>query len=81
MKIGDVVQSIGLVKKVRSIRIIEIVSKFLSIWLSVAGGVHLLENSGDFFCNYCNRQEMNLFNSIYFLLITMTTVRWICLIC
>lgn len=76
MNISDILQYVGLIRKARTIRIIEIISKFVSIWFCVAGCVHLMENSGDFFCNYCNRQEINLFNSIYFMIITMTTVSY-----
>ena len=58
----------------KTIRIIQIGSKFIAIWFAVAGFVHLAENSGDFFCNYCNGQQIDIFNSIYFMIITMTTV-------
>ncbi|CAF1593506.1 unnamed protein product, partial [Didymodactylos carnosus] len=32
------------------------------------------ENSGDFFCGFRNAHELDVFNAIYFMIVTMTTV-------
>jgi len=71
MNIVSILQNFDLISRPRTIRICQIVSKFLSIWFCVGGLVHLLENTGDFFYYYCNRQEIDFFNAIYFLIITM----------
>jgi hypothetical protein len=44
----------GIIERPRSIHLIEYALKFIFVWFSVAGVVHLTENSGDFFCDYCN---------------------------
>ncbi len=74
MNIPDILQYMSLVERPRTIRIVQLASKFVAVWFAVAGAVHLAENSGDFFCNFCNAQEMDVFNAVYFMIITMTTV-------
>jgi hypothetical protein len=75
MNIPDILQYTGVIEKSRTIRIVQLASNFISVWFAAAGFVHLAENSGDFFCNFCNAQEIDVFNSVYFMIITMTTVR------
>lgn len=74
MNIPDILQYMGVIERPRTIRIIQLASQFIAVWFAVAGFVHLSENSGDFFCNFCNSQEIDIFNAIYFIIITMTTV-------
>lgn len=74
MSIPNILQYMGMIERPRSIQITQLASKFIAVVLAAAGFVHLIENSGDFFCDYCNSQELNIFNSIYFMIITMATV-------
>jgi potassium large conductance calcium-activated channel subfamily M alpha member 1 len=64
----------GLIERPRTIRIVQLAARFIAVWFSAAGAVHLAENSGDFFCNFGNAQELEFFNSVYFMIVTMTTV-------
>lgn len=73
-KLPDILQGIVTMKNKKIIRIIRLLSKFISIWFAIAGLIHLLENTGDFFCDYCNGQDIDIFNTVYFMIITMTTV-------
>lgn len=74
MDVPDILQYMEMIKRPRTIRLVQLASKFIAVWFAAAGIVHLLENSGDFFCGYCNGQEIDLFNSVYFMIITMATV-------
>ena len=74
MDVPDILQYMEVIKRPRTIRLVQLASKFIAVWFAAAGIVHLLENSGDFFCGYCNGQEIDLFNSVYFMIITMATV-------
>jgi hypothetical protein len=74
MNTPDILQYMGLIEKPRTIRIVQLASRFIAVWFAAAGAVHLAENSGDFFCNFENAQEINVFNAIYFMIVTMTTV-------
>ncbi|CAM2707141.1 unnamed protein product [Rotaria socialis] len=74
MNIPDILQYMGLIERPRTIRIVQLASRFIAVWFAAAGAVHLAENSGDFFCNFENGQELDVFNAIYFMIVTMTTV-------
>lgn len=78
MNIPDILQYMGVIERPRTIRILQLASKFIAVWFAAAGAVHLLENSGDFFCDFCNGQEIDLPNTVYFMIITMTTVNERC---
>ena len=75
MTTPDILQYMGLIERPRTIRIVQLASRFIAVWFAAAGAVHLAENSGDFFCNFQNAQDLNVFNAIYFMIVTMTTVR------
>ncbi|CAF2604171.1 unnamed protein product [Rotaria sp. Silwood2] len=75
MNTPDILQYMGVVKSSRTIRITRLASKFIAVWFTAAGLVHLVENSGDFFCNYCNAQELDIFNAVYYMIVTMTTTQ------
>jgi len=74
MNTPDILQYMGLIERPRTIRIVQLASRFIAVWFAAAGAVHLAENSGDFFCNFQNAQELDVFNAIYFMIVTMTTV-------
>ncbi len=74
MNIPNILQYMRFIERPRTIRIVKLGSKFIAVLCAAAGFVHLAENSGDFFCNFCNAQEIDVFNSVYFMIITMTTV-------
>jgi hypothetical protein len=64
----------GVIERPLTIRVTQLASKFIAILFTAAGVVHLVENSGDFFCDFCNAQEIDVFNAFYFMIVTMTTV-------
>lgn len=75
MNTPDILQYMGLIERPRTIRIVQLASRFIAVWFAAAGAVHLAENSGDFFCNFQNAQDLDVFNAIYFMIVTMTTVK------
>jgi hypothetical protein len=72
--VADILQYMNIIKRSRTIRLVQLISKFVAVWFAAAGIVHLVENSGDFFCGFCNGQEIDIFNSVYFMIVTMGTV-------
>ena len=74
MNVPDILQYMGVIERPRTIRIVQLASKFIALCFAAAGIVHLVENSGDFFCQYCNGQDIDLFNAVYFMIVTMATV-------
>ena len=75
MNTPDILQYMGLIERPRTIRIVQLASRFIAVWFAAAGAVHLAENSEDFFCEFGNSQELDVFNAIYFMIVTMTTVK------
>ncbi|CAF2764532.1 unnamed protein product [Rotaria sp. Silwood2] len=74
MNTSEILQYIGVIEDARTIRITQLASKFIAVWFAASGLVHLVENTGDFFCNYCNAQELDIFNAVYYMIVTMSTV-------
>ena len=70
----DILQYMNVIERPRTIRLIQLASKFIALWFAAAGFLHLVENSGDFFCDFCNAQQLDIFNSVYFIIISMATV-------
>ncbi|ELU16152.1 hypothetical protein CAPTEDRAFT_228021 [Capitella teleta] len=71
---AEILQLVGLLKHRSSIRIVQVVSFFMAVWLSASGFVHVTENSGDPFYNYSNGQDLPYWKGFYWLLVTMSTV-------
>ncbi len=74
MNIPDILQYMNVIERPRTIRLTQLASNFIAVWFAAAGFVHLVENSGDFFCDFCNSQEIDIFNSVYFIIISVATV-------
>lgn len=76
INLADILQFLNVLHTGSSLEMAQMVGNFLSLWLASAGIVHLLENTGDPWepLNYGNKQELNFFQCLYFLLVTMSTV-------
>ncbi|XP_037026961.1 calcium-activated potassium channel slowpoke isoform X36 [Bradysia coprophila] len=73
MTVPDILQYLNVLKTSSSIRLAQLVSIFISVWLTAAGIIHLLENSGDPF-EFSNSQKLSYWTCVYFLIVTMSTV-------
>ncbi|XP_043281499.1 calcium-activated potassium channel slowpoke isoform X7 [Venturia canescens] len=73
MTVPDILQYLNILKTSSSIRLAQLVSIFISVWLTAAGIIHLLENSGDPF-EFTNPQPLSYWTCVYFLIVTMSTV-------
>ncbi|XP_011691438.1 PREDICTED: calcium-activated potassium channel slowpoke isoform X9 [Wasmannia auropunctata] len=73
MTVPDILQYLNVLKTSSSIRLAQLVSIFISVWLTAAGIIHLLENSGDPF-DFSNPQKLPYWTCVYFLIVTMSTV-------
>uniref|UniRef100_A0A915K4N5 Uncharacterized protein n=1 Tax=Romanomermis culicivorax TaxID=13658 RepID=A0A915K4N5_ROMCU len=74
MTVPDILQYLNILKTSSSIRLAQLLSIFVSVSLTGAGVIHLLENSGDFYANFHNPQRITYWNCVYFLVVTMGTV-------
>jgi potassium large conductance calcium-activated channel subfamily M alpha protein 1 len=73
MTVPDILQYLNILKTSTSIRLAQLISIFISVWLTAAGIIHLLENSGDP-PYFTNSQSLSYWNCVYFLMVTMSTV-------
>jgi len=73
MTVPDILQYLNILKTSTSIRLAQLISIFISVWLTAAGIIHLLENSGDP-PYFKNSQNLSYWNCVYFLMVTMSTV-------
>ncbi|XP_065581789.1 calcium-activated potassium channel slowpoke-like isoform X7 [Artemia franciscana] len=73
MTVPDILQYLNILKTSSSIRLAQLVSIFISVWLTAAGIIHLLENSGDPL-EFNNPNQLSYWTCVYFLIVTMSTV-------
>ncbi|XP_052123890.1 calcium-activated potassium channel slowpoke [Frankliniella occidentalis] len=73
MTVPDILQYLNILKTSSSIRLAQLVSIFISVWLTAAGIIHLLENSGDPL-EFSNPSQLSYWTCVYFLIVTMSTV-------
>merc|ERR1719464_2570149 len=77
MTVPDILQYLNILKTSTSIRLAQLISICVSVWLTAAGIIHLLENSGDppDFTNARKGEDsLSYWNCVYFLMVTMSTV-------
>lgn len=70
----EIFQSLSILKTATQIRLSELLSIFCCVWLSGAGFIHLVENSGSPTLCYKDTNPISYWNSFYLVLITMSTV-------
>ncbi|XP_054166787.1 calcium-activated potassium channel slowpoke-like isoform X2 [Oppia nitens] len=73
MSFPDILQYLNVLKTSSSIRLAQLVSIVVSVWLTAAGLIHLLENSGDPL-EFANGNPISYWECVYFLIVTMSTV-------
>nr|XP_027200074.1 calcium-activated potassium channel slo-1-like [Dermatophagoides pteronyssinus] len=73
MSFPDILQYLNVLKTSSSIRLAQLISIVVSVWLTAAGLIHLLENSGDPL-DFRNGHYMSYWDCVYFLIVTMSTV-------
>lgn len=73
MILPDVLQHMGVLSGRRGVRLCQLLTLFASLILTAAGLIHLIENTGDP-PDYDNHQSLTYFQSVYFMIVTMSTV-------
>jgi len=73
MSVPDILQYLNILKTTTSIRLAQLLSLFISVWLTGAGVVHLLENSGNL-PDFSDPTPITYWDAVYFLMVTMSTV-------
>ncbi|XP_072560059.1 calcium-activated potassium channel subunit alpha-1-like isoform X13 [Paramormyrops kingsleyae] len=74
IQFSEILQFLNILKTSDSIKLVNLCSIFISTWLTAAGFIHLVENSGDPWENFQNSQVLNYWECVYLLMVTMSTV-------
>ncbi|CAH1794980.1 unnamed protein product [Owenia fusiformis] len=74
LSIPDVLQYLNILRTSNYIRLTQLLANFMCLWLTAAGFIHLVENSGDPWRNFDNPQAITFWDCCYFGLVTMSTV-------
>ncbi|XP_072196464.1 calcium-activated potassium channel subunit alpha-1 isoform X30 [Excalfactoria chinensis] len=74
IQFSEILQFLNILKTSNSIKLVNLCSIFISTWLTAAGFIHLVENSGDPWENFQNNQQLTYWECVYLLMVTMSTV-------
>ncbi|XP_043993312.1 calcium-activated potassium channel subunit alpha-1a isoform X15 [Gambusia affinis] len=74
IQFSEILQFLNILKTSNSIKLVNLCSIFISTWLTAAGFIHLVENSGDPWENFENSQSLSYWECVYLLMVTMSTV-------
>nr|XP_020458868.1 calcium-activated potassium channel subunit alpha-1 isoform X17 [Monopterus albus] len=74
IQFSEILQFLNILKTSNSIKLVNLCSIFISTWLTAAGFIHLVENSGDPWENFSNSQSLSYWECVYLLMVTMSTV-------
>ncbi|XP_030059095.1 calcium-activated potassium channel subunit alpha-1 [Microcaecilia unicolor] len=74
IQFSEILQFLNILKTSNSIKLVNLCSIFISTWLTAAGFIHLVENSGDPWENFKNNQALTYWECVYLLMVTMSTV-------
>ncbi|XP_059892721.1 calcium-activated potassium channel subunit alpha-1 isoform X3 [Gadus macrocephalus] len=74
IQFSEILQFLNILKTSNSIKLVNLCSIFISTWLTAAGFIHLVENSGDPWEDFQNSQALSYWECVYLLMVTMSTV-------
>ncbi|XP_036454958.1 calcium-activated potassium channel subunit alpha-1-like [Colossoma macropomum] len=74
LELPRVLQLLNILHSNTSLKLTRLISVLVGSLLTAAGVVHLVENSGDPWSSVPNTNLLTYFNSVYFLVVTMSTV-------
>ncbi|XP_029459118.1 calcium-activated potassium channel subunit alpha-1-like [Rhinatrema bivittatum] len=74
LELPNILQFLKVTRSYNSIKLTSMVAVFLSVWLTAAGFIHLVENSGDPWAVTPNSQNVSYFDCVYLMMVTMSTV-------
>ncbi|XP_077162491.1 potassium channel subfamily U member 1 isoform X2 [Paroedura picta] len=74
LELPKILQFLQIIKSSTSIKLSKLLAVFLSTWLTAAGFLHWIENSGDPWEGLTNFQQLSYFECLYMVMVTMSTV-------
>ncbi|XP_048369043.1 potassium channel subfamily U member 1 [Sphaerodactylus townsendi] len=74
LELPKILQFLQIIKSGTSIKLSKLLAVFVSTWLTAAGFLHWIENSGDPWESQTNLQHLSYFECLYMVMVTMSTV-------
>ncbi|XP_025020973.1 potassium channel subfamily U member 1, partial [Python bivittatus] len=74
MELPKILQFLQITTSGTAIKLSKLLAVFLSTWLTAAGFLHWMENSGDPWVHPRNYQSLTYFECLYLIMVTMSTV-------
>ncbi|XP_028922614.1 potassium channel subfamily U member 1 isoform X2 [Ornithorhynchus anatinus] len=74
LELPQILQYLQITKTIKAVKLSKFISIFISTWLTAAGFIHLVENSGDPWIKDSNSQPLSYFDCLYLIMATMSTV-------
>ncbi|XP_072123063.1 calcium-activated potassium channel subunit alpha-1-like [Mobula birostris] len=74
LQLPEILQYLRILRKHTKIKLVSLLSVFVGTWLTAAGFIHTIENSGDPWRQENNSQQLTYWQCVYLLLVTMSTV-------
>ncbi|XP_039377154.1 potassium channel subfamily U member 1 isoform X2 [Mauremys reevesii] len=74
LELPKILQFLKITRTSNSIKLSKLLAAVLSTWLTAAGFIHLVENSGDPWVHHQNSQSLSYFDCLYLTMVTMSTV-------
>ncbi|XP_072905575.1 calcium-activated potassium channel subunit alpha-1-like [Hemitrygon akajei] len=74
IQLPEILQYLRILKKHTKIKLVSLLSVFVGAWLTAAGFIHTIENSGDPWRQENNSHQLTYWQCVYLLLVTMSTV-------
>lgn len=74
LQFSEILQFVNVLKTSNSIKLVNVLSIFLSTWLTGAGFIHLVENTGDPWLDFSNAHKITYWECVYLCMVTMSTV-------
>ncbi|XP_039212564.1 potassium channel subfamily U member 1 [Crotalus tigris] len=74
MELPKILQFLQITTSGTAIKLSKLLAVFVSTWLTAAGFLHWMENSGDPWVYHSNHQTLTYFECLYLIMVTMSTV-------
>ncbi|XP_075766919.1 LOW QUALITY PROTEIN: potassium channel subfamily U member 1 [Pelodiscus sinensis] len=74
LELPKIFQFLKITRTSNSIKLTRLLAVVLTTWLTAAGFIHLVENTGDPWLDHQNTQSLSYFDCLYLIMVTMSTV-------
>lgn len=74
LQFPEILQYVKILRTATAIKLVNLISTILAVWLTCSGFIHLVENTGDPWLEHSNAQPLTYWECVYLIVVTMSTV-------